>query len=346
MLLGFAVTRHCNLRCAHCIRDDVTLVQSIDPALLDSITAQALDLFGDIRVSLTGGEPLIHPRFDEIVESFRTRGVPWRLTTNGWHLRRALPTIDRYPPTTLRLSLSGGSRETHDAERGRGSWRRVLESIALSTSRRIPVWLSLVVDRRDRHELRTAVEFAEAMGVNGISFILPQPVPGSAARGSDLPPGEWPAVRDEVFALAAGSSRTTAVKLDYGYPTEGPQPVCDTFALKQIYVDPEGRLCSCCQLSEYGANEAEVVADLKTMRLGEAWKLYRDQLRVQRQAAAAPEIMRSTLGDFPCLRCAKACGKLEWLAGFPGSPWCGAGQTIVDGIESDASFATTRAAAV
>lgn len=340
MLIGFAITRHCNLRCPHCIRDDVSRVQSLEPYLIASVTDQALALFPDIQVSLTGGEPLLHDAFPEIIESFRVRDVPWRVTTNGWHLRRTLPAIDRFPPTSLRLSLSGGSEATHDAERGRGSWRRVLESIALCTSRRIPVWLSLVIDRRDRHEVRLAADLAEDLGVNGIDFILPQPVPRSAARDSDLSPGEFPALRDEVFALAAEANRRTQIKLDYGYPFDGPERPCNTFRLKQIYVDPEGRLCSCCQLSEYGGNEAEVVADLHEVSLAIAWARTREHLACQRSASAPPSAPSTAAVDpflaFPCLRCARTHGKLDWLRRFPASPWRGAADMELETVFEDA----------
>src|SRR5207237_1840907 len=58
MLLGFALTEHCNLRCPHCIRDDVTTVRSLDAALVESVLDQALDLYGSVTASFTGGEPL------------------------------------------------------------------------------------------------------------------------------------------------------------------------------------------------------------------------------------------------------------------------------------------------
>ncbi|MFQ5530255.1 MAG: radical SAM protein [Gemmatimonadota bacterium] len=336
MLIGFAITRHCNLRCPHCIRDDVSRVRSLEPSLVASVTDQARELFGDVRVSLTGGEPLLHDDFSDIVESFRARDVPWRITTNGWHLRRSLPVFEQYPPTTVRLSLSGGSRATHDDERGHGSWRRVLESVALCTSRRIPVWLSLVLDRRDRHEIRRAADLAEALGVNGIDFILPQPVPGSAARDSDLAPSEFAVVRDEVLALAAEPARRTRVKLDYGYPFDGPERPCDTFRLRQIYVDPEGRLCSCCQLSEYGANETEVVADLHTVSLAEAYARYEKHLARQMLATTPGGATGDPYMAFPCLRCAAIHGKLDWLQRFPASPWSGAADMELETVLDDA----------
>src|SRR2546422_679317 len=54
MLLGFALTEHCNLRCPHCIRDDVTTVRSLDAALVESVLDQAIALYGSVTASFTG----------------------------------------------------------------------------------------------------------------------------------------------------------------------------------------------------------------------------------------------------------------------------------------------------
>ena len=324
MLLGFALTQHCNLRCPHCIRDDVTTVYSLDADLIGSILDDALALFGDVTVSLTGGEPLLHPHFKSIIERFSTKRVPYRLVSNGWHLRRIMPTLDRWPAEAVRLSLSGATAAVHDAERGRGSFRRVLLGVALLTSRRIPTALSLVIDRRDRHQVREAATLAEALGCTRIHFILPQPVPGSAARNSDLPPEEWWSVRREVEALAGEPGRATAIQLDYGAPLDADGPRCDTFALRRVYVDARGRLSTCCQLSEYGFNERDVVADLSVIRLRDAWPRYVKQL--QAQEAASRRSRWDVLGAFPCLRCARSLGKLAWIASYPESPWAEATQ--------------------
>src|SRR5439155_741462 len=129
----------------------------------------------------------------------------------------------------VRLSLSGATQHVHDAERGRGSFRRVLLAVALFTSRRIAASLSIVIDRRDRHQLRAAADLAEGLGCVRLHIILPQPVPGSVARDSDLPPEEWLAVRREVAAIAREPGRRTVVALDYGAPFDGPETPGDTF---------------------------------------------------------------------------------------------------------------------
>jgi MoaA/NifB/PqqE/SkfB family radical SAM enzyme len=323
MLLGFAVTEHCNLRCPHCIRDDVTTVRNLDPALIRSTVRDAQALFGDVLVSLTGGEPTIHPRWEEIVADLHASGVPYRFVSNGWHMKRLMPVIDRHPPAWVRLSLSGADEAVHDGERGRGSFRRVLLAVALLTSRRIPTSLAFVVDRRDLHQLRMAADLAESLGCVSINFALMQPVPGSAARDSDLSLREWYAARDEILALAA-EPRRSYVQLDYGAPAVGPEPLCDTFAGKRVYVDARGQVSLCCQLSEYGDNARDVVADLNVTPLREVWPRYLEALEAQRLRSAPDPSGDDPVDAFPCIRCARSLGKMEWVRQFPNSPWRGA----------------------
>lgn len=325
MLLGFALTEHCNLRCPHCIRDDVTTVRSLDAALVESVLDQALDLYGSITASFTGGEPLLHPEFHRIAAACAARHVPYRFVSNGWHVRRLMPLFDRHPPEAVRLSLSGATQAVHDAERGRGSFRRVLLAVALFTSRRIAAALSIVIDRRDRHQLREAADLAEGLGCVRLHVILPQPVPGSVARDSDLPPEQWLAVRHETEAIAREPGRRTVVAMDYGAPFEGSESPCETFALKRIYVDTRGRVCTCCQLSQYGATETEVVADLHVESLASAQRQYLERLRELRAAQAPAPGARDVFDTLPCIRCARASGKLAWLSQYPHSSWHGAG---------------------
>jgi MoaA/NifB/PqqE/SkfB family radical SAM enzyme len=331
MLLGFALTEHCNLRCPHCIRDDVTTVRNLPAELVLATLDQGRTLFGEVTASFTGGEPTLHPEWERIVAGCAERGIPYRFVTNGWHMRRLMPSLERHPPAAVRVSLSGADEATHDAERGRGSFRRVLLAIALLTSRRIPASLSLLVDRRDLHQIRAAADLAEALGCVSINFALAQPVPGSAARDSDLSPAEYYAARDEVLSLV-GQGRRTAVWLDYGAPPVGPEVPCDTFALRRAYVDARGRLSLCCQLSEYGFNERDVVADLNEVPFLEAWPRYVARLERQR-AESRPRGDDDPLEAFPCLRCARALGKLQWVREYPDSPWFAAADAAVPAPE-------------
>jgi MoaA/NifB/PqqE/SkfB family radical SAM enzyme len=314
MKLGFAVTQHCNLRCPHCIRDDVTLVRDLPLAVIRSVTDQALELFGRVGVSLTGGEPLLHQGLADMVAHFASRGVRYRIVTNGWHIPRALPILERHPPETIRLSLSAATEPDHDAVRGRGSFIRVLRAAALLTSRRIPPSLSMVVDRTSRRQLEQAAELADTLGARELQYILPQPVPGSVGGDTDLPLSAWSAVRDEVRALVLRPRRRARLELAYGFPFDGPEALCGTKSLDRLYVDSQGRLCTCCQLSDYGSNENEVVADLTRVSLAEAWPQYTARMQALTTATERTGDASDPFDPFPCLRCARGCGKLDWQA--------------------------------
>jgi MoaA/NifB/PqqE/SkfB family radical SAM enzyme len=327
MLIGFAITEHCNLRCPHCIRDDVTHVRSLEPDLIASVLDQALSMFGSVTASFTGGEPLLHAQFDTILEHCAKRDVPYRFVSNGWHIKRVIPALRRVPPVAVRLSLSGASVATHDADRGRGSLERVLLAVALLTNERIPAYLSIVIDRRNRHELRAAADLAEQLGCVGIGYILPQPTPGSAARDSDLGPEKWLPTKLAIDELAAEAGRQSKIFLEYGHPYEGAEQPCETFTFDRIYVDTQGRLCTCCQLSNFGFNETEVVADLRTESLADAYDQYQSRVQALRNAQRPDPRDPRVTDPFPCLRCCAENGKLGWLADHPASSWYDAVQS-------------------
>jgi MoaA/NifB/PqqE/SkfB family radical SAM enzyme len=193
--------------------------------------------------------------------------------------------------------------------------------VALLTYLRIPTSLSIIVDRRSRRQVEEVAALAEGLGCLQLHYILPQPVPGSVERDSDLPPEEWREVVREVHALAARPGRRTAIQLDYGAPFDGEEALCDTFAGQRVYVDAEGRLSTCCQLSEYGENTADVVADLHQVSLADAWPAYLERLRVQQMGSARPASGADEFDDFPCIRCARFTGKMEWMRQYPEHRW-------------------------
>jgi MoaA/NifB/PqqE/SkfB family radical SAM enzyme len=337
MDLGFALTQHCNLRCPHCIRDDVTTVQSLSYELVDSVLAQARALFGARPVSFTGGEPLLHPEFGRLVDLLAAHGHPYRFVSNGWHLTRALHHLERYAPTSVRLSLSGATVATHDAERGRGSFHRVLLGAGVLASRGIPAHLSFVIDRRTRGELRAAADLAESIGAHELHYILPQPVAASVMRDSDLPLDAWAGVQRELTAIAGEPRAHARIVLDYGFPSDGPETPCSTKARTRLFVDAWGRLVSCCQLSDYGFNDAEVVADLASVPLADA--LARFHSRIDSLVTASAPRSDALAERFPCMRCARANGKLDWLRAHPRSPWA----ATTDGSD-DTALVTSGAA--
>jgi MoaA/NifB/PqqE/SkfB family radical SAM enzyme len=78
--------RRCNLACAYCNEYDATSA----PVPLASMIARVdmLAGLGTSIVTLSGGEPMLHPELDAIVARIRRRGMFATLITNGYLLSR------------------------------------------------------------------------------------------------------------------------------------------------------------------------------------------------------------------------------------------------------------------
>jgi MoaA/NifB/PqqE/SkfB family radical SAM enzyme len=74
-------TRRCNLSCTYCNEyDDVSPPVALD-VLVERI--QRLADLGTSIITLSGGEPLLHPELDQVIRAIRRRGVLAGLITNG-----------------------------------------------------------------------------------------------------------------------------------------------------------------------------------------------------------------------------------------------------------------------
>ncbi|MGH9406414.1 MAG: radical SAM protein [Terriglobia bacterium] len=76
--------RRCNLACAYCNEyDDFS-----PPVPLIELQSRidALAALGATVITISGGEPLLHPRLDEIIRHIRRRGIIAGLITNGYLL--------------------------------------------------------------------------------------------------------------------------------------------------------------------------------------------------------------------------------------------------------------------
>lgn len=76
--------RRCNLACAYCNEYDKTS----DPVPIDEMLRR-IDRLAELRtaiVTLSGGEPMMHPQLDDIIRRIRVRGMIAGLITNGFYL--------------------------------------------------------------------------------------------------------------------------------------------------------------------------------------------------------------------------------------------------------------------
>src|SRR5512146_1170235 len=79
--------RRCNLACAYCNEYDNVSKPVPIATMRDRI--DQLAALGTTIVTISGGEPLLHPELDELIRHIRRRGIIAGLITNGYLLTAA-----------------------------------------------------------------------------------------------------------------------------------------------------------------------------------------------------------------------------------------------------------------
>jgi radical SAM protein with 4Fe4S-binding SPASM domain len=141
------LTLACNMRCEHC--GSAAGRARPDELGLDEMyrVCDELAALGCERVTLLGGEPLVHPHWDLVAARIRERGYRANAITNGWTLHRA-DVCDRIAAAGLSvLGISvDGLAPSHDRLRRRpGSFERILRGVELLRERDVPVSVATVV---------------------------------------------------------------------------------------------------------------------------------------------------------------------------------------------------------
>jgi len=185
--LFLQITNRCNLRCVHCYTDS----SRAGPDLAFEIL---LDLFRQFReadghaITISGGEPLCHPRIEEILRAACESARKVLLVTNGTLITPEL--ASRLAPLKLRiqLSLDGPDAKTHDEVRGQGSFDQAIAGLKAwgEVSGLDQVTLCSTAVGKNLSRLTGMVRMAHELGVPKVRF-LPIRLIGRANALADRP---------------------------------------------------------------------------------------------------------------------------------------------------------------
>jgi len=162
------VTDRCNSRCVTC--DYWQHGQTNLPVAQARRLAPELRALGTRVVLLSGGEPLMHPHWDEVAGALREAGLRLWLLTAGLSLARHADQVSELCERVT-VSLDGATPETYRAIRGVDGFDAVCKGIRAAVARGLPVTLRCTVQRGNFHELPGLVRLALALGVEQISFL-------------------------------------------------------------------------------------------------------------------------------------------------------------------------------
>ena len=213
--LWFHITNRCNLSCRHCLfTSGPNADGELSAELILGRAAEAAEL-GCHIFALTGGEPLCHPEFDQILNGLLA--IPDAhvvILTNGLLIEQLLAIDCDLSRVHLQVSVDGLENQ-HDAIRGNGSFAKLQRQLLLLKQRQLPFTLSMCVERRTLQDMAALVEFAAEVGARTLHylwyFVLGRGSDAGYVPAEEILP-EFVAAVEQAEALGIQIDNLTALK--------------------------------------------------------------------------------------------------------------------------------------
>ena len=178
--MNLMITGKCNYNCRHCFNaaDNAERMSEWSWDDLMDLFDQAADC-GFHSITLTGGEPMLYPRFMNAVrEIYRRNMVLEKLTTNGYFLSKEV--LEEFTRLGCRpqIKISFDGLGYHDRMRGRaGAEERTLDAFRLCAEKGFSTMAQVQVNRENLDTLRDTLIKLEEIGVNTARLIRTTAVP-------------------------------------------------------------------------------------------------------------------------------------------------------------------------
>lgn len=175
-MISVELTNKCNIKCVYCYGD-------YQPQRKDIIEFEKLkELFlffqlnGAVLLEITGGEPLLHPRFNEVCELALECFSAITILSNGTlfkeeHFEIIRNNINRI---SLQISIDGISEKTNTIVRGvPNTWERTLSTLIRLIDMKAKLRIIYMLTKTNVFELESACVLMRSLGVKTSLIISP-----------------------------------------------------------------------------------------------------------------------------------------------------------------------------
>ena len=125
------ITSNCNLRCIHCYNESGELRDQISVEAFKNVLG-CYDNPKKASITLSGGEPLLHPQVWKFIDMMLESGILARnilLITNATCITDDVANMLAEKHVSVQVSLNGSRAELHDSICGKGNLDKSLEEL-------------------------------------------------------------------------------------------------------------------------------------------------------------------------------------------------------------------------
>lgn len=166
-LLSFQIelTSKCNERCIHCYIPHEDKLYNIDDNLYYSVIKQLKDI-GIISISLSGGEPMLHPNFLEFLKYAQDSDFYVKVFTNLTLLNEEIIKQMKNNRTSVYVSLYSMNEINHDAiTQMKGSFNKTKSNILKLIENNIPVYINCPIMDYNKNDYNEVYKWAKDLNL-------------------------------------------------------------------------------------------------------------------------------------------------------------------------------------
>lgn len=246
LIVNFRITNKCNGICIYCSipkREPIEISKSDVFKLIDEISDTTL------YINLYGGEALLHNNIGEVIDHIKSKkNIFLSLSSNGYLVDGHINDLKKLD--LLFLSIDG-REELHDKQRGKGSFKKVINALELARENGIPVVVMTAITKYNLCDVDYLLELAHKYRFS-ITF---QPVITCAQDNTDINPpiGEF---RETMKRLSKLKDRHIAVSsktLRYytRWPEKEKNKINCLVDRLSCFIESNGELYSCTTVCDF-----------------------------------------------------------------------------------------------
>lgn len=171
VIVYLLVTNRCQFSCSYCFVDHHALP---DEMSIDKMMHLVDELYvkGTRMICLMGGEPLLKPDIEKLVDYIISKGIICDMTTNAALIQQKLGVIKKLD--SIMISLDG-DEPSNDLTRGEGTYAKIVEGIKIARRNGVTVRVNCVLTKKNKNSAEYLLRFAKENGLFVTFAIMAEP---------------------------------------------------------------------------------------------------------------------------------------------------------------------------
>jgi pyrroloquinoline quinone biosynthesis protein E len=244
------LTYRCPLRCVYCSNplDFARHADELDTAAWCRVFSEAEEL-GVVQLNLTGGEPLVRPDLESLIEHARRLDLYTNLITSGIPVtRERLARFRALGLDNVQLSIQDVRAGEADRIAGGRAFDRKLEVARWVKALGFPLTLNIVLHRDNLDRVPDMIALAEDLGVDRLELANTQYLGWALKNRTALLPGREQLARARAAAAQARQrlrGRMEILFVTPDYYADLPKACMDGWGRRFVVVSPDGLVLPC-----------------------------------------------------------------------------------------------------